>query len=66
MKEVLKQLYDKDGIKAQLVIIPILAFIQLALNTEYTFMGYILSFIKMYFGVMFLAFIVIYLGNNVK
>lgn len=66
MKEVLKQLYDKDGIKAQLVIIPILAFIQLALNTEHTLIGNTLSFIKMYFGVMFLAFIVIYLGNNVK
>lgn len=66
MKEVLKQLYDKDGRKAQLVIIPILAFIQLSLNTEHTLTGNILSFFKMYFGVMFIAFTMIYLGNNVK
>lgn len=66
MIEILKQLYDRDGLKAQMVIIPILGIIQIALNTEFTLIGNIFSFVKMYLGVMFIAFLVIYLGNNVK
>ena len=64
MLEEIKQFYQKDGLKAQLVIIPILFLIEFAINPNRTIFGHIQSFVFLYLSTISLLFLIIYFGKK--
>lgn len=64
MFEIIKYFYNKEGLKAQCVIMPILLIIELALDPNKTFLGHLKSFLILYLATMFIAVSMVYLGKK--
>lgn len=65
MLEEIKQFYQKDGLRAQVTIMPILFLIEFAINPNKTIFGHIQSFVLLYLATMSLLFLIIYLGKKI-
>lgn len=65
MLEEIKQFYQKDGLKSQLAIMPILFLIEYAIKPNKTLFEHIQSFIFLYIATMSLLFLIIYLGKKI-
>lgn len=65
MLEEIKEFYQKDGLKAQLTIMPILFLIEFAVKPNRTIFGHIQAFMFLYLITMSLVFLIIYLGKKI-
>lgn len=65
MLEEIKQFYQKEGLRAQMVIMPILFLIEFAIKPNKTIYGHIESFLFLYLGTMSLLFLIIYFGKKI-
>ena len=65
MLEEIKQFYQKEGLKAQMVIMPILFLIEFAIKPNRTLFGHIQAFVFLYLATMSLVFLIIYLGKKI-
>lgn len=65
MLEEIKQFYQKEGLKAQMVIMPILFLIEFAIKPNKTIFGHIQAFVVLYLATMSLVFLIIYLGKKI-
>lgn len=65
MLEEIKQFYQKEGLRAQMVIMPILFLIEFAIKPNKTIFGHIQAFVVLYLATMSLVFLIIYLGKKI-
>ena len=65
MLEEIKQFYQKDGLRAQMTIMPILFLIEFAIKPNKTIFGHIESFLFLYLATMSLLFLIIYFGKKI-
>ena len=65
MLEEIKQFYQKEGLRAQIVIMPILFLIEFAIKPNKTIFGHTQAFVVLYLATMSLVFLIIYLGKKI-
>lgn len=65
MFEVVKDFYNKEGLKSQCVIMPILLMIDFTLDPKKSLLGHLQSFLILYFATMTIAITMVYIGKKI-